>query len=51
MSVEISYILIIHKGKHQNGKDEHIMGTLEKERNAVHAVIGDGESNGYRLIK
>ena len=51
MSVEISYILIIHPGKHQNGKEEHIMGIFEKERNAIRAVIGDRESNGYRLIK
>lgn len=50
MSIEISYILIIHPGKHQNGKEEHIMGTLEKERNAIRAVIGDRESNGYRLF-
>lgn len=27
------------------------MGTLEKERNAIRAVIGDRESNWYRLIK
>ena len=26
------------------------MGTLEKERNAIRAVIGDRESNGYRLF-
>ena len=50
MSVEISYIRIIHQGKHQNGKKEHIMGTLEKERNAIRVVIGDRESNGYRLF-
>ena len=26
------------------------MGTLEKERNAIRVVIGDRESNGYRLF-